>query len=140
MRFIIRDDINGIRLSEEELSVEVGGGVSTVMGGDGQSYGVEIEKFNLKIRLQKPEAPLTEDLLKAWPNPTSDFLNIHLNGGKEFERIVLYNLMGQEVYNSGSMKARNAQIGTGQLANGIYVLSVVTPEGRLNKKIEVIKE
>ncbi|HRJ15175.1 MAG TPA: T9SS type A sorting domain-containing protein, partial [Saprospiraceae bacterium] len=82
----------------------------------------------------------TEDLLKAWPNPTSDFLNIHLNGGKEFERIVLYNLMGQEVYNSGSMKARNAQIGTSQLANGIYVLSVVTPEGRLNKKIEVIKE
>lgn len=38
------------------------------------------------------------------------------------------------------MKARSAQIGTGQLANGIYVLSVVTPEGRLNKKIEVIKE
>lgn len=140
VRFVIREDLTGIRLSEEELSVEVGGGVSTVMGSDGQTYGVEIEKLNIKIRLQKPEAPLTEDLLKAWPNPTSDFLNIHLNGGKEFERIVLYNLMGQEVYNSGSMKARSAQIGTGQLANGIYVLSVVTPEGRLNKKIEVIKE
>ncbi len=139
VRFIIVDDITGIRMGGDELSVEVGGGMSTVMNGYGQTSGVEIEKANITIRFEHPEQPLDEALLKIWPNPTGDFLNVHLNGGKEFERIAVYNLMGQMVYNSGSMNARNAQIGVGQLPGGIYVLSVQTPEGLINKKFEVIK-
>ncbi len=139
MRFVIRDDITGIRLSKEELSVEVGGGISTMMNSAGQTFGMEIEKVNIRIRFNHTETPLTDELLKIWPNPTGDYLNVHLNGGKEFERIAIYNLMGQMVYNSGNMKARNAQIGVDQLSNGIYILSVHSAEGLINKKFEVIK-
>lgn len=139
VRFVIRDDINGIRLGTEELSVEVGGGYSTVMNGYGQTSSVAIDKANITIRFQHEVQPLDDSLLKIWPNPTGDFLNVHLNGGKEFGRIVVYNLMGQTVYNTGNMQARNAQIGVGHLPGGIYVLSVQTPEGIINKKFEVLK-
>ncbi len=140
VHLIIVDDITGIRMGGDDLSVEVGGGLSTMMNSAGQTFGVEIEKVKIHIRYaHELEAPLTDDLLKVWPNPVGDYLNVHLNGGKEFERVTIYNLMGQMVYNTGNMKARNAQIGVNQLDNGIYILSVDTPEGRINKKIEVLK-
>jgi hypothetical protein len=140
VRLIIEDDLAGIRLGDEILSVEVGGGTSTMMNAAGQTFGIEIGKANIRIRYHNEEEPVTADDLKIWPNPVGDYLNVHLNGGKDFSRIVVYNLMGQVVFNSGAMQARNAQIGVSHLPNGIYVLSVHTPDGPVNKKVEVIKK
>ncbi len=139
VRLIIRDDIIGIRMSEDQRSIEIGGGTSAMMQADGQMASVAIDKVSLQIRFPQGNEPLTEDLLKVWPNPTGDYINVHLNGGKVLGRIAIYNLMGQMVYNTGEMQARNAQIAVNQLPDGIYVLSVQTPEGVLNKKIEVLK-
>ncbi len=139
VHLIIVDDLTGIRLGGNQIITEVGGGLSTMMGGNGQTFGVEIEKVNITIRFDHPEVPLNEDLLKIWPNPVGDYLNVHLNGGKEFEEIQVFNIMGQLVYKTGKMYARHAQIGVNQLDNGIYFLSVKTPEGLIRKKFEVIK-
>ena len=137
VRFVIRDDLVGVRLGSDELKVDVGGGNATVMDHTGQSSDVEIETATITIRYDQPD--FDESLLKVWPNPTADYLNIHLNGNKTFQQVTLYNLMGQMVYTTGKMNANNAQIAVNHLSQGLYMLSVQSEEGIINKKIEVIK-
>jgi hypothetical protein len=137
VRFVIRDDLVGVRLGSDELQVEVGGGFATMMDHSGQLSSVDIETATITIRYDQPA--FDESLLKVWPNPASDYLNIHLNGRKYFQEIILYNLTGQVVYTSGNMEANNAQIPVQQLAQGLYILSVRTAEGVINKKIDVIR-
>jgi hypothetical protein len=139
VNLIIVDDLTGIRLGGDQIQVEVGGGFSTMMGDNGQTFGAEIEKVKITIRFDHPQVPLNNDLLKVWPNPTGDFLNVHLNGGKTFEEIQIFNIMGQMVYKTGKMVARNAQIGVNQLDNGLYIITLKTQEGVLHRKFEVLK-
>lgn len=140
--FIISDDLNGFRPGADGLSLTVGGGMATTMNGEGMTYGVKISDFTLRIvapgEAEKPEIKL-ENLLKVYPNPTNlGFVNVHLNGGQEFERILIHALDGRQVFNSGRVAARRMQLPVSQLTDGLYVLSVYTPQGLINKKFQVI--
>ncbi|HMO41215.1 MAG TPA: Ig-like domain-containing protein [Saprospiraceae bacterium] len=143
IRFVVRDDIAGFRVGDEPLLIEIGGGNSVASNSAGQTFGVQVRPWQIQIVAKSQEeienTPLTEDLLKVYPNPTSDLLNIHLNGGQEFEQVLVYNMSGQLVFNSGKTLARWMQIDTKRFNNGIYVLSVVSPKGVLNKKFEVLR-
>ncbi len=116
--------------------------MATTMNGEGMTYGVKISDFTLRIvapgEAEKPEIKL-ENLLKVYPNPTNlGFVNVHLNGGQEFERILIHALDGRQVFNSGRVAARRMQLPVSQLTDGLYVLSVYTPQGLINKKFQVI--
>jgi hypothetical protein len=141
LSFVIIDDLDVFRNGREALQLNVGGGTSTVMNGAGGTYGVNIAETTITIRppSETPQ-PITEDQLKVFPNPTSrDFINLHLNGGNEFERAVVYDLTGRMVYDSGMMFSNRAQLPVGNLINGMYILHVYTKDGVLNKKFEVLR-
>lgn len=139
--FVITDDFDGFRPDSEGFSFEVGGGVATVMDGSGMSYGVNVQGTTIHIRPpQEKPAGLDPNLLKAYPNPTNlSFINVNLNGGMEFERALIYDLTGRQVFDSGKVLARRMQLPVSQLNNGMYILSVFTQEGVINKKFEVIR-
>ncbi len=143
VRFVVVEDINGIRLGDEPLAVEIGGGTAVATNSAGQTFGVNIKPHQIQIVPRSEEdianAPLTEDLVKVYPNPAQNLLNVHLNGGQEFEQVLVYNMTGQVVYNSGKTMARRTQFDVSRLQNGIYILSVVTQKGVVNKKFEVLK-
>ncbi|MBK7871440.1 MAG: T9SS type A sorting domain-containing protein [Saprospiraceae bacterium] len=143
IRFVVRDDIAGIRPGDDPMVINIGSGTSVASNSAGQTYGMNIQGLQIYIIPQSEEeienAPLTDDLLKVYPNPAQDLLNIHLNGGQEFEQVIVYNITGQVIYNSGKTLARKTQIDVSQMQNGIYVLSVVTPKGVVNKKFEVLR-
>jgi len=85
--FVIIEDIDGFRSGDKPLQMTVGGGTSTMMNSAGQTFGVNIQGANIIIRPHEEDAPITADQLKVFPNPTNlDFINLHLNGGNEFER------------------------------------------------------
>lgn len=143
VRFVVVDDIAGFRLGDDEMILELGGGKSLITNSAGQLSGVNINPIQLHIVRKSEEeiknTPLTDDLLKVYPNPTRDLLNVHLNGGQEFEQVVIYNMTGQAVYNSGNLQTNQVQLSTNNLQNGIYILSVHGAKGVLNKKFEVVR-
>ncbi|MCB0562069.1 MAG: T9SS type A sorting domain-containing protein [Lewinellaceae bacterium] len=139
--FIISDDIDGFRPGAEGLSFDVGGGVATVMNSAGMSYGVNVQSVTIHI-VPPPEEKtgIDPDQLKLYPNPTDlGFINVHLNGGLDFERVLMYDLTGRQVFDTGNVLARRMQLPVGQLNSGMYFLSVYTPEGVINKKFEVLR-
>jgi hypothetical protein len=144
VRFIVSDDINGFRPGEEEMRVTVGGGSASMMNSAGQTLGVNVGSATIVINLKPDEEvdenmPISEDLLKVYPNPTQSIVNVHLNGGNEFERVVIYNLTGQQMYDSGNIKTNHKRVNVHQFGNGLYYMSVYTKTGVISKKFEVVK-
>ena len=139
--FVITDDFDGFRPGAESLSFEVGGGVATVMNSAGMMYGANLQSVTIHI-VPPPEEKtgLDPDQLKLYPNPTNlGFINVHLNGGLEFERVLIHDLTGRQVFDTGNVLARRMQLPVRQLNSGLYFLSVYTQEGVINKKFEVIR-
>jgi hypothetical protein len=140
--FVINDDIEGFRDDDGVLALQVGGGSSTVMNGSGSSYGINIGGATIHIRLDEEakNEPLDANQLKLYPNPTNrDFINVHLNGQQDFERIVVHDLTGRPMFDSDNVLTNRMQISVGDFANGIYVLSAYTERGVVNKKFQVIR-
>jgi hypothetical protein len=140
--FVINDDIDGFRDDDGALALQVGGGSSTVMNGSGSSYGINIGGATIHIRLDEEakDEPLDANQLKLYPNPTNrDFINVHLNGQQDFERIVVHDLTGRPMFDSDNVLTNRMQISVGDFANGIYVLSAYTERGVVNKKFQVIR-
>ena len=140
----IIDDLDGFKLHADSIDLTIGGGTATIMNSDGQTFGVDIEEVTVTVKLNQvttdiPQIP-QEDQLIVYPNPTQDVFNIHLNGGQEFERYIIYNMTGQEVYNSGAVQIHRDQVNVSQWASGIYYLNVYTAGGVINKKLEIVKK
>ncbi len=143
VKFVVRDDIAGFHLGDEEMTIEVGRGLSVGSNSAGQSFGINVKPIQIHIVQKTKEeiknTPLTADLLKVYPNPTQDLLNLHLNGGQEFESVVVYNLTGQVVYNVNGLQTNRAQINVSNLQDGLYIVSLKGAKGTVNKKFEVIR-
>jgi hypothetical protein len=142
LRFVINDDIDGIRDDDGEINLQVGGGTSTVMNSSGTSYGMRIGGANIRIRLKSEEEtqPLSADQLKIYPNPTQqNFINVHLNGRRDIERVRVFDMRGRMMYDADQVLSNHLQVPTGNLHNGMYVVSVVTADGLLTKKFEVLR-
>ena len=60
-------------------------------------------------------------------------------GGDEFEEIVIHNIMGQEVMRNTTGLTNDMKLDVSHLKNGLYILSVYTDRGVVNKKFEVVK-
>lgn len=78
-----------------------------------------------------------ESDIKIYPNPASHFVKIATESS-EIQQVRLSSLYGQEFFNQGySILQKDIEIPTAQLSNGIYILEIHTPKGRLTKKILV---
>lgn len=145
--FIVADEIAGFRPDRDEIIVPVGGGIAKTMNSAGETGGVRVEELFLHIRQRKPvkgpemqNAPVvTEDQLKVYPNPTPGLMNLHMNGGGEVERVLLFSLTGQQLFDSGTLDAYKATLDFSALPNGIYILEAVTPGGPVRKKVEIVR-
>ena len=141
--FVVVDDLDGFRNDDNEIEVEIGGGVATGMNSAGETFGINIEPTTIKIILRDEEeldeTNIDPALLKVFPNPVQSYLNVHLNGGFEFEQVRVFNMTGQLVHDTGPMLSRHTQIDVSNLENGMYYMTVHTGEGIINKKFEVIK-
>jgi len=135
---IITEDIIGFRNDKEEIVLPMGGIDGQTMNSAGQMTKVYIQPFNLRVRLNQEHTGLRDEQLKTFPNPTNQYLTVHLNGQQEFEALQLYSMTGQVVKTIGGLSTNHAELDLSQLPNGIYILQVKTTDGILNRKIEVL--
>lgn len=144
VEFIVIDDFNGIRINNNQIQVSFN--PMGEMNGAGQVSASNSSTLTFILNLdgdEEEENELTfidEDQLKVYPNPTRDQLNVHLNGlGNEVERVVVYSVTGQEVYNSGAIQTKRIELNVSDFATGMYVLKAFTNGGVINKKFEIAK-
>ncbi|MDI1318397.1 M1 family aminopeptidase [Flavobacterium sp.] len=72
------------------------------------------------------------DLEKAiglYPNPSSDVLHIQMPNSTNFEKVIIYNSLGQKV-----MEATSANFSVNSLATGVHYVDIQTTEGTFHKK------
>ena len=70
-------------------------------------------------------------LISVYPNPTTEQISISFPASIEIKNVVLFDVLG----NNTGVIYRNGSIDTAALSKGIYILSIETSEGSLNKKI-----
>lgn len=141
VEFIVIEDLEGGRPSSSTSTVSF---TSGLMAGSGQSYSLRDKQITFSLNLNGEQENGTSikatDNLKVFPNPGSSIVNVHLNGkGNMMERIVLYNMVGSQVYDSGAILAKRREVSVSGLAPGVYVMRVWDNDGEvMNKKVEVI--
>ena len=80
-----------------------------------------------------------EDLI-VYPNPTNEFLSIHLNGQDLITEVSILSISGQEMFHLDNLQWEKAQLSVNGYADGMYILSAKISDGTvINKKFSVIK-
>ena len=74
------------------------------------------------------------DKVIIYPNPSSDLINVSLPANIEKQQLNLYNTIGQLVSNS-----QTQLLDVSALPNGVYILSVETSIGSVNKRVIINK-
>ena len=89
--------------------------------------GLSILKNGHVYRLSKEKSSSTDvhtqALIKVFPNPTADVLQIHL-GGATMDEIVIYDTQGKEVKRFQTYGANQATLDVSQLSRGVYLLQL----------------
>ncbi|MEZ4985505.1 MAG: T9SS type A sorting domain-containing protein [Saprospiraceae bacterium] len=138
---IVIDDFAGIRSDADEFILNIGGGEGASLDKFGQYNAIPVRPFELRVQLNEETEEVSlwdEDLLKTFPNPTADYLTVHLNGQQAFESVTLTNLSGQVVQRMGGLKTHHTVLDMSQLPNGVYILTVAGEKGVINRKIQVL--
>ena len=109
------------------------------MNSAGRYISLEAHDFELSIIKPEKEDPNQKQLF-VFPNPSSDVVNIHLNGDNLIEQLVVYSLTGQEVYRMDNVYSKQMQLNvTNHFANGMYIISAITEKGVINEKVEILR-
>ena len=137
--FIITEDFNGIRGSEDP-SIRVDLAHAYAMNSAGQYVRLNDVAIDIPVILEERNAPLTPDMLIAFPNPTSHLLNLHMNGGYEIQEVGLYSMLGQRVLYTSNLSDRNHRMDVYGVPAGTYIVRVMTDKGPVSKKVIIVRE
>lgn len=140
VEFIVVDDLIQARLNSNKTTVTLNS--LGLMNGNGQTLGLNGNSITFQLNTNEtPEiAPIEENDLVAFPNPASSSVSLHLNGmGHEMEQVLLYNMVGELVFDSGKVQAKRIILDVATLSTGVYTAKVLANGKVLNKKIEVVR-
>ncbi len=74
------------------------------------------------------------DYLTIYPNPSTTLVTIKVNG-LEINSVLIYNSLGELIYDENNLNSNSLQINTAKWSSGIYNVKVNTKNHLLNKKI-----
>jgi hypothetical protein len=139
---IIEDLVIGRPGEEAYFTLPFGLSGTGVMSGAGDTYSLANAELAIDIHIPAAdeEKTVSNADLRVFPNPTSNVVNLYLNGyGNEVASYEIYNISGQ-LMNRAAVAAKSATIDVSTWNTGLYVARVVTMDGEvLNSKFEVAK-
>ncbi len=141
VEFIVIDDIIGTRFNKGETKVNIHTTGLMDAGGTTHVLNQNSLTFNFDFGQSKKGNQVSKGIrIQAYPNPTSNYLNVSLNGGSnEMDKVLIFDMLGKQVYDSGVIAAKLSTIDVSNLASGIYTLKVTSNGTTINSKIEVLK-
>ena len=112
--------------------------VDIVLTANYSGCGYKTYQFEVAVHLS-PDAVVTPDAstLSIHPNPTNDIINISIDKITSDVQVVIYNNIGQVVYNQRETieNGMNTTINLSGLATGTYILQVRSDEDVWTKKV-----
>lgn len=143
VKLVVTDDIDGFRDDDGVLSTTIGGGSLIAYDANGNPFQVSVEEFTIYIVLPKEDDivegadPLS--FLKVFPNPASDELNVQMDNDMTFSQVMINSITGQQLYAIDGEEMEQHTMDVSNLENGVYIITVFTKEGVLNKKFEILR-
>jgi hypothetical protein len=138
IRAIVIEDISGFHEGDKPV---VRFKLRDAMMTDGKGHFTAAQSSELVIPIEvksKTVAVKDADVL-MFPNPTSDFAEFYLNGNNTIQSIRILDMRGREVSTLKNVKSKQARMDMSELTNGLYMAEVMTEQGRVIKKMQVIK-
>ncbi len=109
------------------------------MGENGRLIRLPDQIAYVNIGRSDKAAVLDPAALLTYPNPSEDFINVHLNGKNQLLSMRLYNTDGTMVSEIKNSDQKHQLIDVQNLTNGLYLLKVETSLGPISKKLEVFR-
>ncbi|MDZ7876826.1 MAG: T9SS type A sorting domain-containing protein [Saprospiraceae bacterium] len=107
--------------------------------GRGHFTAAQGSEIVIPIAVSSKTTAVKEADLLMFPNPTSDFAEFYLNGNNTIQSIRVYDMRGREVSSVKNVNSKQARLDMTDLTNGLYMAEVMTEQGRVVKKMQVIK-
>ncbi len=138
--FIIEDDIE-TQFASRFLPVDVS--VNNIIGQNDNGQYFQLPDYKTQFILDTggtDDLTTNEDLI-LFPNPTEQFLTIHLNGDELMTNVTVYSITGIEMFSIDNVQWERAELDVSKYAQGMYIVKSQISDGSvLQKKFQVIKE
>jgi hypothetical protein len=138
--FIITEDLNGFRYGKEfMLKLEL----SSVHAMDGYGQCARMNDASVEVPVKiggSEEKEFSADNIITYPNPTTDYLFLHLNGADNLmEELAIFSVDGKEVYRQTNINQRQLQLDVSRFDSGIYFVQIQTEQGPAVKKVQIYR-
>ena len=136
-----------LNLEGQALTVLASGFLDPMVNNNGPEFGLYVALATGGELVQLPVVTSVEEnsvelTTSVYPNPTRETMNLSFELKQQSDvRVEMYNLVGSMVNSQvyGSLQSGNYQreIDLRTLTNGVYFVSIVTPEKRITQKVVV---
>ncbi len=140
--FIVEEEPDGFRLEDGQVLVPFVINVTDVYTIDGTGELFRIPDFSQTVYLnieEKEEEILHEEQLILRPNPASENLMVHLNGGSLIESVQILDVLGKEYFFQNMINQNQIDIPVSSYINGQYFVRIKTTNGMITKAFQVFK-
>ena len=151
MRGVV-EDVLIIKDADGKIEIEISDLLgTTATNGSGDAYGVKVAPFTITIDLEAETQPEEEDDdeseldpldpgdLLLYPNPVQDRLNLYLNGGRQIDRVQLFDLNGRLLIDSGRIGNRAATLAIPNVSDGLYLAKIFSDNQLISRKVQITK-
>ena len=109
-----------------------------IIGNSGdQFFALKVDSLSSNLITSLNESFSTKLVdVEMFPNPTSGWISIDLNGSAHLEGYFLYDLNGKLLI---SERSNIGSVNLSQLENGVYFIQVLTDKGSVTKKVVISK-
>lgn len=140
LSFIVDEDIAGIKPKSGKIPLRISLSGGNILDSQGWSYDLNNSQASIDLILNADPAnvqPLDQAFF-LFPNPATSEINLHLNGDRSMQSAELYDMSGRLVTQWKNLQERHDTIGLPNVQPGIYMIRVITNEGVVSKKLEIL--
>ena len=138
--FIAEDELDGIRSDDEYVTRRISTNDIEMEDAAGEKFLLLDTYVDIRINKKKTTPVPTEDKLLAFPNPARENVNLHFNGRNTIKGYKMVDMFGNITGQMSNVDQQSVSINTKNYPSGIYLLQVVTTQGVITKKINIVAE
>lgn len=135
---IVVDEIDGFKTSDDFIEFRIQTDGIEMEESDGSRFNLEDSYLDLKLKIKKSQPVPTEDKLLMFPNPSGDRVRLHFNGRNMIYTTKVTDLFGNLVLPLKQIHDNQTDIDVSALPSGIYSVQIMTSEGVITKKMNVV--
>jgi hypothetical protein len=138
IRAIVVDDVVGVHEGDKPV-VRFKLKDAVLETSKGRFMKVKGSEIVIPLESGSSNAPVKETDLVLYPNPTSDFAEFYLNGSNKIQSVRILDMRGRDIKRLSNVNGKQTRIDMSDVPNGLYMAEVMTENGRVVKKLQVIK-